>query len=266
MIRTAEDNVILVIDDDEMNLQIARMVLERKLPCKVITADNGLLGIEILRSEKVRVVLLDVMMPHFDGIETLQEIRADEKLKKIPVIMLTASIDKENIKKAMALGVTDYIRKPFMPKELVERVNRKLVETEDAAGKVLLVDYDDGDLRSMLKILEKHSSYDFVTASSARAAIKILKETEISLVIAGADMRFVSGLKILKFMADDERFSGIPFALTTPVEILKLVDKIKRAKSDKLDELDGLNDSIVITSDKKKIAGVVTSAIGYELV
>ena len=57
--------VILVIDDDEMNLQIAKMVLERKLPCKVIGATNGVEGIEILKTKRVNLVLLDVLMPDF---------------------------------------------------------------------------------------------------------------------------------------------------------------------------------------------------------
>ena len=82
--------IILVIDDDEMNLQIAKMVLEKKLLCKVIGVDNGVEGIAILKSQRVNLVLLDVMMPDFDGIETLQEIRGDVQIKDVPVMMLTA--------------------------------------------------------------------------------------------------------------------------------------------------------------------------------
>ncbi|MBQ6758588.1 MAG: response regulator, partial [Selenomonadaceae bacterium] len=58
---------ILVVDDDEMNLNIARMILERKLPCKVLTVDNGIDALEMLRAEQVSLVLLDIMMPEFDG-------------------------------------------------------------------------------------------------------------------------------------------------------------------------------------------------------
>ena len=62
---------ILVIDDDEMNLQIAKMILEKKLPCKVIGVDNGFDGLEILRTQRVNLVLLDILMPVYDGIEIL---------------------------------------------------------------------------------------------------------------------------------------------------------------------------------------------------
>ena len=65
------EKVILVIDDDEMNLQIAKMILEKKLPCKVIGVDNGFDGLEILRTQRVNLVLLDILMPVYDGIEIL---------------------------------------------------------------------------------------------------------------------------------------------------------------------------------------------------
>ena len=109
------EKVILVIDDDEMNLQIAKMVLERKLKCKVIGADNGVEGIDILKTQRVSLVLLDVMMPDFDGIETLQEIRSDPLIKNVPVMMLSATVYLDTVKKAGMLGVRDYIKKPFLP-------------------------------------------------------------------------------------------------------------------------------------------------------
>ena len=57
---------VLVIDDDEMNLQIAKMILERKADCAVIGVISGVEGIEILRNERVNLVLLDVLMPELD--------------------------------------------------------------------------------------------------------------------------------------------------------------------------------------------------------
>ena len=119
---------ILVVDDDEMNLNIARMILERKLPCKVLTVDNGIDALDMLRAERVSLVLLDIMMPEFDGMETLAEIRADERIKNVPVMMLTATVEKDLIQRAMALGVRDYIKKPFLPADLITRVSKKLTK------------------------------------------------------------------------------------------------------------------------------------------
>ena len=123
------ENVILVIDDDEMNLKIAKIILEQKLSCRVVCVDNGIVALDFLRKQQVDLVLLDILMPYFDGLETLEEIRADSIIKDVPVMMLTASGDFENVKRALKLGVKDYIRKPLLPADLVQRVKAKLAET-----------------------------------------------------------------------------------------------------------------------------------------
>lgn len=125
------DSVILVIDDDEMNLKVAKVILERKLACQVICTDNGIVGLDILRKQHVDLVLLDILMPYFDGLETLEEIRADARIAGVPVMMLTASGDFENVKQALKLGVKDYIRKPLLPDDLIQRVKTKLAEADD---------------------------------------------------------------------------------------------------------------------------------------
>lgn len=127
MTKRIEDKIVLVVDDDEMNLQVAKMILERKIKCRVLTVSGGKEAIEILRRQDVSLILLDIMMPNYDGIETLQEIRADKFLSNLPVMMLTASSDADNIKKTAALGVRDYVKKPFMPAELIKRVTEKLL-------------------------------------------------------------------------------------------------------------------------------------------
>ena len=120
------ESVILLIDDDAMNLKVAKVILERKLPCKVICTDNGIVGLDILRKQHVDLVLLDILMPYFDGLETLEEIRADAKIAGVPVMMLTASGDFENVKRALKLDVKDYIMKPLLPDDLIQRVKAKL--------------------------------------------------------------------------------------------------------------------------------------------
>ena len=111
------ENVILVIDDDKMNLKVAKVILERKLACRVICTDNGIVGLDILRKQHVDLVLLDILMPYFDGLETLEEIRADARF--------------ENVKQALKLGVKDYVMKPLLPDDLVQRVKTKLAEADN---------------------------------------------------------------------------------------------------------------------------------------
>ena len=120
-------NRIMVVDDDEMNLKMAEFVLQKELDAEVITVPGGYQCIEFLQRDKnIDLILLDKEMPRMDGIKTLEMIRNHKDWKDIPVIFLTASADKETVVKAGKLGIEGYIKKPFMPKDLVERVTLAL--------------------------------------------------------------------------------------------------------------------------------------------
>ena len=117
---------ILVIDDDEFCREMAQMILEENFPYKILTAPSGMDGVDMLIINTVHLILLDVAMPGWDGFKTLSVIRENVLLKKIPVIMLTASADRDSIIKASQYGVDDYIRKPFEPEDLVSRVSKAI--------------------------------------------------------------------------------------------------------------------------------------------
>lgn len=259
---------ILVIDDDEMNLQIATMILERKLACKVLTADNGLDGVEILRSQRVNLVLLDVMMPDFNGIETLMEIRNDEKIKDVPVMMLTASGDIEIIQKVGMLGVKDYIKKPFMPADLVSRVEKKLAE-ETSSAEVLLIGDDKEPLQKMKTIIEENFNHEAIIATNHE---EISAMNEVSLIISYADMKFADGVKFLSFVASEKKFEHVPFVLTTADKLIELLNALNSLENDTAPKeitepvvLTEIKESTVIHDEKKRLAKVVTNFIGYEL-
>lgn len=225
-----EGNVILVIDDDPMNLQIAKLILEQKLPCRVITCDNGIQGIEILQRQYVRLVLLDINMPYFDGIQTLERIREDPKLKNMPVIMLTASTNKKHIAKAILHGVKDYIKKPFMHDELVERVSKKLGPiTTNSKQTILLVDEDEVERNRTLTVLENNLPHEIVTVNSGMEAMEILRKEKFNLVIASIEMRFINGFRIVEFMKNEQNLNKIPIFLTTSSEDLNILEEIKNS-------------------------------------
>ena len=211
-----EGNVILVVDDDEINLQMAKMILEKKLPCRVIMCDNGVQGIEILKRQYVKLLLLDIMMPFFDGMQTLEKIREDSKLKNLPVIMLTASADVSHIKRAIELGVTDYVKKPFMPDELIGRVSKHLGPiTNNSKQIALLIDDDDQNRKRMTFLLEDNLPYEILVAPSGIEGMEILRREKINLVVASADMRFINGYRIADFMSKDQNLNNIPLFIIT---------------------------------------------------
>jgi diguanylate cyclase (GGDEF)-like protein/PAS domain S-box-containing protein len=102
---------LLVVDDDEMNRDVLRRRLELE-GYEVQSADGGAQGLELLGREAVDLVLLDVMMPELDGIQVLKKIRETRTATELPVIMVTAKDDSEEVVEAFRAGANDYVTKP----------------------------------------------------------------------------------------------------------------------------------------------------------
>ncbi len=115
---------ILAIDDSTVNL--ATIEQELKAKYEVIPIISGRRAIKYLYRETVDLILLDVEMPIMDGVETLEEIRAQKNGVTVPVIFLTANKDKSTVIDGARLGIMDYITKPFNPEDLNERIERVL--------------------------------------------------------------------------------------------------------------------------------------------
>lgn len=117
---------ILVVDDEPRMIGFIRMNLELE-NLQVLEAHNGLEALEVIRTQLPDLVLLDVMMPKLDGYETLRMLR---EFSTIPVIMLTAKGEEEDVVHGLELGADDYIPKPFSPRELSSRVKAVLRRAE----------------------------------------------------------------------------------------------------------------------------------------
>lgn len=113
---------ILVVDDDKEIVKAIDIYLSRE-GYNIIKAYNGVEALEKLNEDEIHLVILDIMMPDKDGIETLQEIR---KNKTIPVIMLSAKSEDYDKIEGLNTGADDYITKPFNPLELIARVNSNI--------------------------------------------------------------------------------------------------------------------------------------------
>ncbi|TAH48749.1 MAG: response regulator transcription factor [Chloroflexota bacterium] len=129
---------ILIVDDDPKFVELLRVALERA-DYAIVTATNGLQGEKAFRSNPVDLIMLDVMMPQRDGFEMLRDVRA---ISSVPIIMLTALSDTDNVVKGLELGADDYITKPFELKEVLARVSAALsrverIKTTDKATRVI---------------------------------------------------------------------------------------------------------------------------------
>ncbi len=116
---------ILIADDEEDVLALVRITLtngERE----VFTAADGEEALAIARAEHPDLVILDLLMPKMDGIESCREIKADPATAGIPVIMLTAMGRETDHARAQQAGARGYLVKPFSPSQLIETVNQAL--------------------------------------------------------------------------------------------------------------------------------------------
>jgi DNA-binding response OmpR family regulator len=116
----AEKGKILVAEDEEMIRKIVEEVLGSHY--NLSFAENGYDAIEKARSFNPELILLDIMMPKYNGFEVCEELREDSAFKKTIIIMVTALADKDSYKQAIKAGADDFITKPFNPVDLRTKV------------------------------------------------------------------------------------------------------------------------------------------------
>jgi DNA-binding response OmpR family regulator len=116
----------ILIADDEPNILISLEYLMKREGYVVHVARDGQEALDVLRRERPRLVLLDVMMPRKSGIEVCQELRGDEAIKDTLVLMLTAKGRDTDVAKGLGVGADAYMTKPFATKDLVAKVREML--------------------------------------------------------------------------------------------------------------------------------------------
>jgi DNA-binding response OmpR family regulator len=121
-----EKKTVVCIEDEPEMIDLVKLILGRK-GFELVGAVGGREGLETVRKLKPDLVLLDLMMPDMDGWEVYQQMKADDELKRIPVIVVTAKA--QSIDKVLGLHIAkvdDYVTKPFGPQELLQSVNKVL--------------------------------------------------------------------------------------------------------------------------------------------
>lgn len=138
-----KDSSILVIDDELELLTMIRSIFERAGFTQITTAASGKEALEMLKQKMPAMVILDVMLPDIDGFTLLKEIR---KVSKVPVLMLTAKGEAEDRFSGFELGADDYVVKPFLPKELLLRVQAILKRTYPKGNRIVVLPAAEVDL------------------------------------------------------------------------------------------------------------------------
>ena len=114
---------ILVVDDDKTTRKMLQMILKSK-GYDVVTAENGMDGLQKLGLEQINLILTDMNMPYMDGIEFTKQVKSSPEYSSIPIVMLTTEADEEEKQKAYAAGVDDYLVKPATAEQIVDSMKR----------------------------------------------------------------------------------------------------------------------------------------------
>ena len=120
---TNQNMKILTVDDFSTMRRIIRNMLRQLGYTNILEAEDGAEALSLLQREKVDFVISDWNMPNMSGLDLLKAIRADENLKPIPVLLVTAEALKENVVEAVKAGVNNYVVKPFTAETLKEKID-----------------------------------------------------------------------------------------------------------------------------------------------
>lgn len=116
---------ILIADDEELLVEMLEFQL-RQAGFETVSAADGEVALDLAWKERPDLIILDCMMPVFDGFEVLRHLKSTPDLKKIPVVLLTARRTDADITTGLEQGAADYVVKPFSPVELLARVRKAL--------------------------------------------------------------------------------------------------------------------------------------------
>lgn len=117
---------ILVVDDFATMRKIIKNILTQLGFKNIFEADDGTSALEVLKKEKIDIIISDWNMPKMNGLELLKKVKGDPNLKDIIFIMVTAEAQKDNVIEAIKHGVNQYIVKPFTPETLKEKLEKVL--------------------------------------------------------------------------------------------------------------------------------------------
>ncbi|MFO7706836.1 MAG: response regulator [Desulfobacterales bacterium] len=195
---------VLTVDDSKTIRLIVRKAFQ-PFNCEIFEAENGVEGLAAAAKVKPGLIILDITMPVMNGVEMLDRMRADENLKNIPVIMLTAESGKDNVLNIVKKGVKDYMVKPFKGEDLIDRV-KKIVALEPKAEEV-------AEQKRPEKYFTQIEDIVVLTLPS-KVTRPVTVEVETSLQVKIKDM---SGAQLKKMILD---MNGVT---ETNVSLIKLI-------------------------------------------
>jgi signal transduction histidine kinase/CheY-like chemotaxis protein len=205
-------NTVLVIDDDPTVHDIMRRLLEPE-GFRIVTAPNGDEGLRLARALHPAAITLDVMMPGRDGWSVLTEIKADEELAPIPVVMLSMTEDK-NL--GYALGASDYLIKPIQRGSLLSAMKR---HRREATGGTVLIVEDDAEARDLMRRTLQKEGWSVMEAANGRVALQYVTQKAPDLILLDLMMPEMNGCQFVTELRSHVEWRSIPVVVLTAKEL-----------------------------------------------
>jgi len=238
--------LVLIIDDDLNTHDLAgRILLQNNF--RLISASNGEKGIELAKKVNPDLILLDIMMPEKDGWQVLEEIKAEEALADIPVLIISVL---EEEKAAVALGARSFVSKPIDKQVLLDTIKELGIEVSQAS--VMVVD-DDEQIRELVTRILKPEGVNLIEAKNGQEALDQLDQSP-DLIILDLDMPVMNGFEFIQNISVNETSKEIPIIVFSGLEL---------SKTD-LEKLDSQTQG-VITKDNVKSTDLLLEAINKTL-
>jgi DNA-binding NtrC family response regulator len=199
---------VLIVDDDSVVVETLEDALKRKGYEEVITATSGEEAFQLVKKEKPGLILLDIIMPKMNGIETLREIR--KIAPDLEVIMLTGLGSTELEHEARKMGVSDFLYKEltleiFM-KTLAKVLSKREEKKKPREGKelgILVID-DDSEVQDLLRDFLSGEGYEVYLASNGIGGLSKVKSKKPDMVLIDINMPEMDGLEVLKRIKEND--------------------------------------------------------------
>ena len=252
LVEPVKNKIILVIEDSKTSRKVISLVLKRQ-GYGIVEATRGSEGLAELVNVLPDLVLLDVMLPDMDGYQILSKIRSDERLKEVPVVMLTGKRSSVDRMKGIASGANEYLTKPFDPAKLIKVIERfmgpgkkpmtvpvakapavkisrtvtktvkpntlpatKMVSKPVATStpSILIVE-DSPTTRKVISMVLTRKAYRLREATTGAEALQLINTETPDLILLDAMLPDMTGYEILTQLKENEMFKKIPVVMLT---------------------------------------------------
>jgi CheY-like chemotaxis protein len=219
---------VLIVDDDRVSRMLLGHIIGREFGGAITEAINGAEALEVLKRQSFDFILLDLMMPVMDGLQTLEAIRAKESLRAVPVVILSAVKEEGKVRRILQLGVTDYLAKPLQPKAIVQRLHRivppilaaKLAKGDDDT--VAAAPIDEEPLRPLVEIVVADADpifrsfvrntlgreYRIVDAETGAKALRRCQESRPMMLLLGEGLGPVDRAQVVRKVKAEPELKG----------------------------------------------------------